>query len=105
GIDRPDSRTRGGAEEDTIQDLASLLKTEKSLQMTPVDVGGSGLSTIAVSELGGGDVVGTSGMTGVAGESGPGFGSGMGDRDVAGGGPVGTMWGVGKGQKARSVVY
>ncbi|NUQ46102.1 MAG: hypothetical protein HUU22_08715, partial [Phycisphaerae bacterium] len=34
-----------------------------------------------------------------------GFSAGLGDRDVAGGGPIGSLWGVGKGQRARSVVY
>jgi hypothetical protein len=32
-------------------------------------------------------------------------GGGFGDRDVAGGGPIGSLWGVGSGQRARSIVY
>lgn len=105
-IDRPDSREKGGGSADeSIQDLSALLQNEKSLQMKPVDVGDAGLSTIAVDELGRGDVVGASPIgLGVGDGHGPG-GSGLGDRDLAGGGPVGSMWGVGKGQQARSVVY
>jgi len=107
-IDRPDSRERDdGMTEESIQDLSALLENEKSLQMTPVDVGGSGLSTIAVDTLDRGDVVGTSGVPGGSGEAGEGrgLGMGLGDRDLAGGGPVGSMWGVGKGQQARTIVY
>ncbi len=95
--DAPDSREAGAAE-----DLASLLARDKSLQVTPVDVGDSGLEDIAFSELSRADVTGTA----VIGDSGSGEGSlGLGDRDLAGGGPVGALWGVGRGQQARSVVY
>ena len=86
----------------SIQDLASLLAQDESLQMAPLDVGDSGLKAIAVSELSRSDVVGTS-VSGADGTTS--FSEGLGDRDLAGGGPVGSLWGVGKGQQARSIVY
>ncbi len=94
----PDSAEK----DDAVHDLASLLRKDSSLQVKPVDVGGTDLSTIAVSELSRSDVVGTS-VVGGSPESG--LGDGLGDRDHAGGGPVGSLWGVGAGQQARSVVY
>ncbi len=96
--DRPDSRES----DEAIQDLASLLKREQALQLAPIEAGQTGLTTLAVDQLSRSDVVGTSAVTGEAGE---GLGAGLGDRDFAGGGPVGTLWGVGKGQQARSIVY
>ncbi len=100
-IDRPDS-ARAAYEADTIDDLASLLSKEQAFKLTPVDGGGSGLDALEFSELGRGDVlgVGTGGGLGSGG-----LGSGLGDRDLAGGGPVGSLWGVGKGQVAESIVY
>lgn len=106
-VDRADSREAGkgtGEEDESIEDLSSLLAKEKSLQMKPVEVGDAGLSTVAVEELGRGDIVGTGPSTNSDGTDGL-SGSGLGDRDLAGGGPVGAMWGVGRGQQARSVVY
>ncbi len=97
-IDRPDGRESKG----TIQDLASLLKQGHSFQMSPIEAGQTGLTTLAVDSLSRSDVVGTGAGAGGAGE---GLGSGHGDGDFAGGGPVGTLWGVGKGQQARSIVY
>lgn len=95
--DSPDSREAGAS-----QNLASLLANDKSLQMTPVDVGDTGLDDLAFSELSRADVTGTP----VIGDGGSGEGGlGLGDRDLAGGGPVGALWGVGKGQQARTVVY
>ncbi len=96
--DEPDSAEKA----DAVHDLASLLRKDSSLQMKPVDVGGTDLSTIAVSELSRSDVVGTSVVSAGADA---GLGDGLGDRDHAGGGPVGSLWGVGAGQRARSVVY
>lgn len=96
--DEPDSAEKGGA----VHDLASLLRKDRSLQMKPIDVGGTDLSTIAVSGLSRSDVVGTRGV-GAGAEAG--LGGGLGDRDHAGGGPVGSLWGVGAGQRARSIVY
>jgi len=97
-IDRSDSVEPG----ESMQDLASLLEKEMSLQMSPTEMGTTGLSTIAVSALSRSDVVGTAVIEG--GDEAL-QGSGLGDRDLAGGGPVGSLWGVGKGQKARSIVY
>lgn len=102
-IDRPDSRDAQGESDEAVEDLASLLQSDKSLQMNPVDVGGTGLNTISVEQLDRGDIVGT-GIP-ASGDQGLGLGGGLGDRDLAGGGPVGSMWGVGRGQQARSVVY
>ncbi|MFH1420340.1 MAG: hypothetical protein ABII12_18865 [Planctomycetota bacterium] len=100
-IDRPDS-TRASASTGELRDLAELLDAEPAFQPDPIDPGGSGLGTLAVSQLGRGDVVGIGGGEGPAAE---GLGNGLGDRDLAGGGPVGSLWGVGKGQRARSIVY
>ncbi len=96
--DEPDSAEK----DEAVHDLASLLRKDSSLQMKPVDIGGTDLSAIAVSELSRSDVVGTS-VVGAGTETG--LGNGLGDRDHAGGGPVGSLWGVGAGQQARSVVY
>ncbi len=100
-IDRPDS---GGSFASTseLRDLSAVLNAEPAFQPDPIDPGGSGLGTLAVRQLGRGDVVGIGGGEGpaVAGE-----GSGLGDRNLAGGGPVGSLWGVGKGQRARTIVY
>ncbi len=96
--DQPDSAEKGKV----VGDLASLLREDRSLQIKPIDIGGTGLSTIAVSELSRSDVVGTS-VTGAGSDAG--LGDGLGDRDRAGGGPAGSLWGVGKGQRARSIVY
>lgn len=100
-IDRPDS-AQAGHDADTIQDLASLLSQEQAFKLTPADSGGSGLESLTLGELNRGDVlgIGTGGGIGSGG-----LGSGLGDRDLAGGGPVGSLWGVGKGQHARSIVY
>ncbi|HVP10494.1 MAG TPA: hypothetical protein VMV94_04810 [Phycisphaerae bacterium] len=99
--DRPDS-ARASHESDTIHDLASLLDSEAVFKPAPIDPGGSGLGTLTVKELSRSDVVGI-GDGGGVGKGGR--GSGLGDRDLAGGGPVGTLWGVGEGQLAKSIVY
>ncbi len=101
--DHPDAREKQGESEASVEDLASLLQSDKSFQMTPVDVGGTGLNAIGVEQIDRGDIVGTG--IAVANGGGIGLGGGLGDRDLAGGGPVGAMWGVGRGQQARSVVY
>lgn len=100
-LDRPDS-ARAHHESEVIEDLASLLSKEQAFNLPPVDSGGSGLTALEFGELSRSDVVGT-GIGGGHGAGGP--GSGLGDRDLAGGGPVGSMWGVGEGQRAQSVVY
>lgn len=46
------------------------------------------------------DVVGSPGISGAAG-----MGLGTGGRDGSGPGPIGSLWGVGEGQRAQSVVY
>jgi len=95
GMDRPDTARQGS----TISDLASLLAKNRSLQVSGVEQNESELSTLSVKTLRRSDVVG-------AGVSGPAEqGNGLGERDLAGGGPVGSLWGVGKGQQARSIVY
>ncbi len=99
--DRPDS-ARATRDSDSIRDLAALLEADSPLKPTPIGRGGSGLNRMTVSELGRSDVVGI-GSGGGFGHGG--LGSGLGNRDLAGGGPVGTLWGVGEGQLARSVVY
>jgi len=100
-IDRPDS-AQAAHEADTIQDLASLLSKEQAFRLTPVDGGESGLDNMTLGELNRGDVIGV-GTGGGIGSGG--LGSGLGDRDLAGGGPVGSLWGVGEGQHAKSIVY
>jgi hypothetical protein len=99
--DRPDS-ARAARNADTIHELASLLDTEAALKPAPIEPGASELETLAVSELTRSDVVGI-GNGGGFGHGG--LGSGLGDRDLAGGGPVGSLWGVGEGQRAKSIVY
>lgn len=96
-LDQPDFEQQ----QESIQDLASLLKQDQSLQVSPVDVGDSGLKTLTVQELSRSDVVGA----GVSVSDGVDQWSGLGDRNLAGGGAVGSLWGVGKGQQARSIVY
>ena len=76
-----------------------MLAKDNALQVSPVDSSRSELSALSVKELSRSDVVGagvnrSASMDGV-----------LGERDLAGGGPVGSLWGVGKGQRARSIVY
>jgi hypothetical protein len=99
--DRPDS-SRAVKESDSIHDLAALLEADANLKPAPMAQGGSGLNRMTVSELGRSDVIGV-GSGGGFGQGG--VGSGLGDRDLAGGGPVGSLWGVGEGQLAKSIVY
>lgn len=94
-VDRPDSPKEGSS----ISDLASLLAKDNALQISPVDSSASELSALSVKELSRSDVVGA-GVNRSAGTDGA-----LGERDLASGGPVGSLWGVGKGQKARSIVY
>ncbi len=100
-LDRPDSAAAHHQEE-TIEDLASLLEEDPLFKPKPIDSGGSGLGAIAVEGLRRSDVVGV-GSGGGIGEGG--VGSGLGNRDLAGGGPVGSLWGVGEGQQAHTIVY
>lgn len=99
--DRPDS-ARAVQQADAVHDLASLLQAEPAFRPSPVEPGGSGLAAMSIQELARSDVIGV-GSGGGFGRGG--LGSGLGDRDLAGGGPVGSMWGVGEGQIAKSIVY
>lgn len=94
-IDRPDSATEGAS----ISDLAALLAKDDALKLSPVDSSASELSALSVKELSRSDVVGA-GVSRAGGMD-----SVLGERDLAGGGPVGSLWGVGKGQRAQSIVY
>jgi len=94
--DRPDSSEAS----DQIRDLASLLANEGSMQMSAVDLGSAGLRDVPVEALQRGDVVGAQLFGG-----GEGSGQGLGEGALAGGGPVGSLWGVGAGQRADTVVY
>jgi hypothetical protein len=99
-IDRPDS-AKAAEFKDASADLAELLKQEQPpVEANPAPTG-AGLAE-AGGELRRGDVVGV-GLDGLS--KGGGQGTGLGDRDLAGGGPVGSLWGVGEGQRARSIVY
>ncbi|MCZ6698534.1 MAG: hypothetical protein O7D94_06360, partial [Planctomycetota bacterium] len=83
-----------------LQDLASLLASDEPIDIPSIQSGGFGPALTAGGELSRSDVIGI----GTGGGAGSGAG-GLGRRSVAGGGPVGSMWGVGEGQRARSVVY
>lgn len=97
-VDQPDSSESS----DRIRDLASLLADEGSVQMSAVDLGNAGLHDVKVESLQRSDVVGTQLFGGGQGGDG---GSGLGEGSMAGGGPVGSLWGVGAGQRADTVVY
>jgi hypothetical protein len=100
-IDRPDS-AKPAQGHDSSADLSKLL-AEKNPSPQPLPVpNGTGWQEIGGSELRRSDVVGIGLDTGVSGGS---QGTGLGDRDLAGGGPVGSLWGVGEGQRAHSIVY
>jgi len=101
-IDRPDRKLAGFSKE-TNSELAGLLADPAAKSLAPTQAASeSGLGEILDRPLSRGDIV--SGGGGGAGGSG-GKEGGLGDSDFAGGGPVGTLWGVGQGQNARSVVY
>lgn len=100
-LDIPSSADPAAPRPETIRDLAELLVSDEPIEIPAVHSGGSGpVSPIGGGELSRSDVIGigTGGGAGTATE-------GLGRRSVAGGGPVGSMWGVGEGQRARSVVY
>lgn len=100
-IDRPDSAKRGG-KKDGAPSLSEFLKTQPDVKMTQADPLRSDLERLSNTELRRSDVVGL-GLNPSLGNDGQGIG--LGDRDLAGGGPVGSLWGVGEGQRARSIVY
>lgn len=97
-IDRPDSAKAAGspAPASTLKDLIAKQSPPDGAALSPA---GMTLSEIASRPISRTDLAGT-GQGGSGGR-----GSGLGDRDLAGGGPVGSLWGVGEGQKARSIVY
>lgn len=100
-IDRPDSSRSAGNPEGATS-LSDLLKRpENESETLPAIAGGTSLAEFTAQGLRREDVVGTG--AGLRGKGG--LGSGRGDRELAGGGPVGSLWGVGEGQKARSIVY
>lgn len=99
-LDLPDLGDGAAAPTESIRDLASLLAPEEPIKIPMVGSGEPGPALSAGGELSRSDVIGI----GTGGGAGSGAG-GLGRRSVAGGGPVGSMWGVGEGQRARSVVY
>lgn len=99
-LDRPDSSESS----DRIRDLAALLKREDSLQMTAAELGNRGLGEMPTEALQRGDVVGAEMFGGGAGDQ-PGAAAGLGEGASSAGGPVGSLWGVGAGQRADTIVY
>lgn len=97
-IDRPDSAKSSGAPV-SAETLSDLLSNQSPPESSSLSAAGASLAKIASRPITRGDVMGA----GSGGEGGR--GSGLGDRDLAGGGPVGSLWGVGEGQRARSIVY
>ncbi len=97
-VDRTGSA--GPAEQlDSIQDLATLLADSDDFSMPVTDHPGEGSGTDSGGELRRSDVIGI-------GTGGGGAGGGrLGRRSVAGGGPVGSLWGVGEGQRGHTIVY
>lgn len=99
-IDRPDS----AAEADfpsSVADLSSLLEPAEPLDVTGISPG-PGEEGLGLEPLGPSEVIG------IGGGGGGGLsvlGSGLGDSDRAGGGPIGGMWGLGRGQQARLIIY
>jgi hypothetical protein len=99
-IDRTDSAS--ASEYATSRtDLSSLLEPTTDLDLAsaslaPADDG------LQLDQLGRSQVIGIGG-----GGAGPisALGSGLGDADRPGGGPIGGMWGLGRGEQARLVVY
>ena len=102
-IDQPDRKV-SGLNKDGPNELAGVLSNPAIKEITPAPAASeTGLGEILNTPLSRSDIVGGSGGGGGKGSGGE--GSGLGDSDFAGGGPVGTLWGVGQGQNARSVVY
>jgi hypothetical protein len=101
GLDVPDSARAAGTPEAPPR-LSDFLKDHQPIDVRPASASDSGLDQLRGGELSRSDIVGVGGPS-AAGQGGA--GSGLGDRDVAGGGPVGSLWGVGEGQLARSVLY
>jgi hypothetical protein len=87
--------------ESVSADLKTLLEKNASVEPKPLVPASGGLDTLAIKDLERRDVVGI----GIGAGNSPGRAEGISGRDVAGGGPVGSLWGVGANQSARSVVY
>ncbi len=102
GLDAPDSSKAAG-EPKSVQELADLLNKDQPMDVRPAKSSDTELKSLLGGELSRSDIVGIG--AGKPGSGQGGAGSGLGNRDVAGGGPVGSLWGVGEGQSARSVVY
>ncbi len=104
---KPDVATREtlpeSAEGPTLSDLATVsASSDRAADVKPLQVaGGAGLEELAVGAIGGSDIV----PVGRGRGSGQGDGAGLGERDITGGTSVGSLWGVGEGQAAKSVVY
>lgn len=102
-IDRPDSR-RVGAKSDVVSELSRLRAPAAAEATTPPGDGDASLATLGGKEWARLDGIDPA-TGGGAGGGDSGRGSGLGDGELAGGGPVGSLWGVGEGQRARSIVY
>jgi hypothetical protein len=100
-IDQPDqSRKSPGVKGATR--LSDLLDRDRGIEIPKAGGLANLTESLSNSSLTRSDIIGT-GTGGAIGA--PALGSGAGDRDVAGGGPIGSLWGVGEGQVARSIVY
>jgi len=102
-IDRP-NEPDGTLEPTTIHDLAALMESPTDLKPMEMESPGSQLDKTDDAGIGRSNVIGI----GPGGGFGAGTGSGSGGpgrRGLAGGGPVGSLWGVGDGQRAESIVY
>jgi hypothetical protein len=99
-IDRPDSA--GEAEfPSSVSDLASLLEPTEPVDVAGVSPG-PGEEGLGLEPLGASEVIGIGGGGGGGLST---LGSGLGDGDRPGGGPIGGMWGLGRGERANLVVY
>ena len=101
-IDRPDE-PGGRLEPESIRDLAALVDTP---DVMPVETEGGGAGAELKNDaagMGRSDIIGIGPGGGLG--AGSGTGGGPGRRSLAGGGPVGSLWGVGEGQRAESIVY
>lgn len=102
-IDQPDHKLSGFSK-DASNELAGVLSSPAVRERPPTRAASeSGLGEILDKPLSRSDIIGGGGAGQGSGSGGK--ESGLGDSDFAGGGPVGTLWGVGQGQNARSVVY
>jgi len=102
-IDRPDE-PNGSMEPTTIDDLAALMEPPADLKPMETESPGSQLDKTDDAGLGRSNIIGIGPGSGSGSGTGTGTG-GPGRRSLAGGGPVGSLWGVGDGQRADSIVY